>query len=292
MRPFSEIVNPALIDSSPPDPSGYPAELAVRDTEDNLRMLGARDFPDSLWIEPREWGEWAQRNDEQKLWATNLRNRWTNQSGTHECTCHSLIQCAESAWNATAGGKDHAVLFSQIGIYAEANPGQRGGAYVQQVLSIAMNRGFIPERIRGQENRFKHTLHGTCGRGNADNSSGPWVPLNRFPEGWQQTARHFRPRLVINPTSVEQMVCLLLRRRRIGVGRDGHAVPLGRVLWQGGFDRNNPLKNILAGYCDSYDVERFDSLTRMRKSVSGSFCIWEMHVPDDWSKPAGADMKS
>jgi len=279
-----------LVDYVLPKPSGYPDNLAARDTPENLEMMGARDFPDSLWVEPSEWKDVARENDKYKTWAMDRRNRWTNQSPSHECTSHALVQCFETTWNAQAesssswesqGKSGHPVCVSQISIYAEANPRQWGGAGCQQVLGIALRRGFIPEPIWGQEKLFKHTLHGTAGKGGANNSNGPWVPVSRFPDGWQETAMHLRPLEIINPRSYEQVVCCLLAGRAVGVGRSGHSIPYCSVVW-----RDNQL---YAAYSDSYDVIRYDSLRMIRSAVGGSYCVWSTTTPDDWDRPAGDD---
>jgi hypothetical protein len=270
----------SLVDFTPPD-SGYPDILAARDTPENLSLMGARDFPDSLWIEPKDWMDVARERDKYETWPMNFRNRFTNQNPTHECTCHALTQCFESTYNSQQGSKDHPVLVSQISIYAEANPRQWGGAGCQQVLGISMRRGFLPEPIKGQDKLFKHTLHGTVGKGNSDNSSGPWVPLSRFPDGWQDTAMHLRPLEIINPKSWEELVCCILQGRAVGVGRSGHSIPYMQVVWRDG--------KLYIAYSDSYDIIRYDSLNMIRSAVGGSYVIWSTTTPADWSRPAGKD---
>jgi hypothetical protein len=285
------ITDRTAIDYQQPDFTGYPAHLAAQDTSANLAAMGAKDFPNSLWIEPKNWKQyWADNKyDELNLSAMDMRNRFTNQNPTDECTCHCLVQCAETSWNATRGGKGSPVLFSQIGIYSIANPGQWGGAGCQQVLRIAMQYGFIPERVHGQETRFKHTLWGTCGKGNVDNSTGKWVTESMNPEYFAQAAptrRHFKPTEVINPRSREEIVCLLIHRRGVGVGRNGHSIPYLQPVWESGQASEKPT----IAYSDSYDVIRYDSWSTVSSAVEGSYCIWSLTVPDDWDKPAGTDM--
>ena len=88
-----EPIDPALIDVDLPEHYGYPPELAAEDTPDALWDAAgdaAREFPDALWIEPRDWADRARENDRHKTWAANYVDRFTNQSPTHECTCHAL----------------------------------------------------------------------------------------------------------------------------------------------------------------------------------------------------------
>ena len=166
---------------------------------------------------------------------------------------------------------------SALSAYIEANPGQWGGANVQQVLEIAVRRGLLPDKIQPKPYKFKHSLHGTCGAGRINQSSGPWVKLSQLPEGWEETASHFKPLEVVFPSSFEQAMCLLLNSRLVSVGRDGHAVP-----W-GGIDFDNDL----VPYADSYDVIRFDSMKRAKSAWRGSFSIISTTAPDDWNNPAG-----
>lgn len=289
-----EVVDPALVDVVFAEPTGYPAELAAGDTRDVLRdVCGAatRDFPQSLWIEPRDWADRARENDRNNCWPLNYIDRFTNQHPTHECTCHSLRANFECAWNrqrAIAAGppvageqkelsaKSASVWVSPLSVYAEANPRQWGGAGVQQVLEIAVRRGLLPEPKQPRPYTFRHTLHGTTGQGNVTQSRGSWVSVSRFADGWQETAKHFRPLEVIFPDSYEQAICLLLHGIAVSVGRNGHAVPWAH--W-------NAASRVCA-YPDSYDVVRYDSKRTAKYAWEGSFAIVSTTIPDDWDNPA------
>lgn len=273
-------VDPKLIDVFPDEHDGYPVEFEAQDTIDVLRAMGARDFPQSWWIEPREWVERAKYNDAKGLWPRDFANRFTNQSPTHECTCHSLTQQFEMCWNAQRAGKGSPVYVSPISIYAEANPRQWGGANIQTVLGICQARGFLPEHagpngIDEQRRLFKHTLPGTCGKGNAHNSSGNWVKLSQFPDGWERSGRCLRALECINIEMWEQMVCIVLNSRGVGVGRKGHAVPYDKWHWE----------DEVMGYRDSYDRFLADSKSTMRSAVGGAHAIVSVTMPNDWAFP-------
>lgn len=295
MNTFSPI-DPRLLDVVLPEHDGYPDHLAAEDTPDALRAVcgnAARDFPKELWIEPEDWADKARDNDQYHTWPMNYLDRFTNQNPTHECTCHSLRANAEAARNRARGvifadgpKKDFryeesaiygSVWLSPLSIYAEANPGQRGGANVRQVLEIAVKRGFLPESKQPRDYRFKHAIVGTAGKGNSNQAAGPWVALSSFPAGWEQTAKWFRPLEVIFPESWEQAVCLVLHGRAVSVGRSGHAVPW--CLWNAG-------QRAMA-YPDSYDVVRYDSESTVKGAWRGAFSIATMTTPDDWTEPAG-----
>jgi len=294
-------VDPALLDFVlPEDEQGYPEAEMLADREPGV-LFGAcgaasRAFPKALWIEPgpsfRNWKEKAAENTRNRTWGRNFCDRFTNQQPTHECTCHSLSRNFESARNRARAviyrdgakkdfrypesGTVGSVWVSPLSVYAEANPRQWGGAGVRQVLEIACRRGMLPDKIQPHEYGFKHSMQGTTGKGNKNQSSGMWVPLSRFPDGWQETGKLLMPEEVIFPESWEQAMCLLLHSGIVSVGRNGHAVPWGEI----DFDRE------VIPYDDSYDVTRYDSFRLSKSSWQGSFCIWSTTTPDDWMKPA------
>lgn len=284
-----------LIDVTLPDDTGYSDAVSGEDTTDALRAAvgdASRDFPQALWIEPKDWADAANESEKNKTWALNYLDRFTNQNPTHECTCHALRTVAEACRNRQRGVSyggpqagvrlDASKLFGSVwlsprSIYEEANPRQWGGASVRQVLQIAMKRGFLPETIQPRDYGFKHAIPGTTGKGGINQASGPWLGLSNFPAGWMETAKHFKPLEVIFPESWEQIVCLVLHGYAVGVGREGHAIPY--THW-------NPAEQLM-GYVDSYDLVRWDSVRRIKSAVGGSYAIASMTTPDDWDKPAG-----
>lgn len=288
-------VDPALIDVVLPE-DGYPDHLAAEDTPDALWDAcgdASREFPQAMWIDKQEREDRARENDKNKTWGVNYLDRFTVQSPTDECTTHMLRAEIEAALNYARGvifpdgpkkgfrypesAQFNSVWVSPLSVYAEANPRQRGGASCLQVLNIACRRGMLPESIQPRDYGFKHTLHGTCGKGNNNQSSGPWVPLSRFPDGWQETAKLFIPKEVIFTRDWEQALCLLLHGKVLGYGRNGHAIP--PAFWNVASD--------VIGYVDSYDVVRYDSMATFRRAVSsGVHCVVSMTTPDDWAKPA------
>jgi len=298
------MIDPKLIDTVLPFKSGYPESLAKQDTREELCAAVEEhggivtDFPDHLWIEPKDWAEVAQKNDEMGLWPDDFVDRFTNQGkgnggySTHECTCHCLVHAFESAWNRQRrirlgpptplkrlpiSEKSASVWMSCLSIYSRANPRQWGGANVRQVLSIAAKYGFIPDKIQPKNYGFKHSLQGTCGAGGINQSRGNWVSVANFPEGCEETSQHFRPIEWIFPISWEQTICLVLNSIGVGVGRSGHSV------WYGRWNE----KDRVMRYPDSYDIFRYDSISNIKKTVGGSYAIVSTTIPDDWERPAG-----
>jgi hypothetical protein len=289
-------INPALLDVRSPQigpHDGYPDDLKAGDTPDVLKEAcgdAARDMPGNLMVDPSNWKDFARDNDKYHTWPWHYVDRFTNQSPTHECKCHALRACAEAARN-----KQRSIIFpdgpkagfrydqsalgsvwlSPLSIYAEANPGIRGGAGCQQVLNIACRRGFLPEKIQPAAYGFKHDLIGTTGEGNNNQSSGKWVPLGGFPSGWQETAAHFKPEEVVITRSFEEVVSLILHGYCVEVGRSGHAIPY--AFWN--------VESEAMGYVDSYNVIRWDSKRTVQGCSNGAFAIKTMPIPQDWLKP-------
>lgn len=290
-------IDPKLLDQHTPairdGHHGYTEAQRAGDTREALMAAAgptSRDFPKELWIDPKDWADKAKENDENHTWPMNFSDRYTNQNPTHECTTHSLSRAFEGARNRQRGltfaegpkagyrydhSKNGVVWVSIMSVYAEANPGQWGGAGIQQVMEIAVRRGFLPDKLQPAEYGFKHTLQGTAGKGNNNQSSGPWTRVSGFPSGWEETAKKFRPLQIIFPSSWQEAVCLVLHGRFVCVGRSGHAIPWG-------------MYNVASGamaYPDSYDVTRYDSAGTVKSAWQGSFAIDTVTVPDDWSKP-------
>lgn len=288
-------IDPKLIDVVLP-PSGYPEALRQADLQAGVLKdacgSASRDFPQSLWIEPNRWAEKAKENDQYHTWPINYVDRFTNQNPTHECTCHSLRANAECARNRQLGiiypdgpkanyrydeSSKGSVWLSPLSVYSEANPRQWGGANVQQVLEIACRRGMLPEKIQPHAYGFKHDLVGTTGEGNSNQSHGSWVRMSDFPQGWEETAKWFKPEEVIFPDSYEQAISLVLNGIAVSVGRSGHAIPWMR--WD--------VDAQVMAYPDSYNIVRYDSLRTVKYAWEGSFAIVSMTAPDSWDKPAG-----
>lgn len=289
-------INPADVDVFDANHDGYPDDLAAADTPDAMRDAcgdAARDFPDSWWIEPKDWADAARDNDKNKTWGINYLDRFTHQGNSHECTCHALRAVFEAARN-----KQRGIIFpdgpqidrrypeSALGsvwvapnsIYAEANPGRWGGAGCQQVLEISCRRGFLPEKVQPREYGFKHAINGTAGGTRAINQSvGDWIAVREFPPGWQETGKWLMPKEVVFPDSWEQAVCILLRGHVLEYGRSGHAVP--PAFWS--------VAEQKAGYVDSYNRVLYDSLGTFKSASRGCFTIATVVAPDDWLKPAG-----
>jgi hypothetical protein len=297
--------DPALLDVVlPEDEQGYSEAHQFADREPGVLWdccgAASRKMPAHLRVNVRDWAERARQNDESGTWPRNYRDRFTNQQPTHECTCHSFDTDFAIARNRARGiryaegpkknfryeesGKFGSVFGSPQSLYCRVNPKtrrnpqQRGGAGIRQVLEEACRAGYLPDSLQPREYGFKHTLYGTSGRGNNNQSSGPYLSADDLPDGWEETAKHFRPLEVIFPESFEDAVSLILNGYAVSVGRNGHAISWAALRFSGA-------NLVAAPYDDSYDVTRYDSVETMRYAWEGSYSIATVTTPDDWMKP-------
>jgi hypothetical protein len=304
------MIDPKLIDVTLPlDEQGYPEHLAAEDTPDVLRDvcmaagMTVVPFPEHFRIPRRNWLEVQKLGEKNRTRPIDFLDRHTNQTPTHECTCHAAGKGFEAARNRqrriacgppVAGQmptvESASVWLSKLSVYAEANPRERGGANVRQVLEISGRRGWLPDLKQPRDWGFRHAMQGTAGKGGACQSNGPFPGWSRSdfirkPAGWvdgnwQDTAKHFRPLEVVFPRDFEEAVCLELggpEAMGIGLVTGGR----GHSIWYGFVD----VENEVFGYPDSYDVIRYDSFRSWRSG--GIYGIVSTTTPDDWDKPAG-----
>jgi hypothetical protein len=234
--------------------------------------------------------EVAERNKEFKTRPKDFWTHFTQQSPTHECVAHAGTQVFSMVWNKENATSKYDVWFSPLYLYSQANPSIRGGTYISKVLGIMMAGGLLPEHhgpkgLNTQKQSFQHTLHQTAG--NDPTRGGPWVAERNFPAGHRNTARHFKPIEVVNLSSWQEIICMLLHGYAVWVGRNGHSIPYYDVIWNG-----SDLYDLLVPYPDSYDLELFDSWRTVKQAVGGAVAIMVTNRPDDPSRPAGDDMRS
>lgn len=258
------------------------------DSEEALMGVGVIEFPQSLYIPRSEWDDWIRENDKHECWPENYSSRFTDQSPTHECVYHCRTQCFETTYN-QAVGMAHAVWTSPLAGYRyDKGPnGQWGGSNVNESLKHAMSVGLLPEfdgpewlgGKNGQIAHFKHCMQQTAGKGEPHWPQHGWP--RTLPEGWEQTARHFRVLEAFWIPNTDAHVSAILRRRAVGNGRSGHSIPHVRIV-------KDASGQYLSRYKDSYRVFRHDTL----RMTGGGYCINSVTLPDDPKRPAGADMKT
>ena len=248
-------------------------------TEDQLLQAGAKRFPESLLIDRSEWDDRIEELDKQKQWAEDYSGRHSNQSNSHECVSHASVNNAQIAWNRQYNGMDHDVWFSPLALYTRVTGGSRwGGSNVLSTMREMMANGLIPDHDgpagkNSQQKLFDHTLHETSGRTEDWWPTSGWVRPSELPDGWKETAKHFRPLEVytIPHGSREAHASALLRGWCCTNGRSGHSIAHVKLAKEGG--------RYLSRYKDSYGPGsfRYDS----ERMWGGGFVIRSMTM---WNK--------
>jgi hypothetical protein len=142
------------------------------------------------------------------------------------------------------------------------------------MIAAAVEYGFLPDIKQPRSNKFKHSIVGTCGgKDTLNQSNGNWLSFSNLPAGWQSTGDLFKPKEIIFPESYEQIVCCVLNRRGVGVGRSGHSIMYGEY---------DPDEDAML-YPDSYNLIRVDSRRMINSAVGGAYCIASMTQPDNWN---------
>jgi hypothetical protein len=303
------MIDKSLIDVTLPEETGYSEAMQAGDSPDVLRSVAASagvtvvPFPSHFAIPRKDWLEVQRLGEKNKTRPIDFLDRFTNQDPTHECTGHGGQAVFSMARNRTRrivcgppvkGQKptiaSASVWPSVLSVYAEANPGERGGAMVRDILDITGRRGWLPDKIQPHDWKFRHTMQGTRGTGNVCQSKGEFPgwrggnfirkPSDWVDDNWQETSKHFRPLEIVVPDSLEEVICLLL----------GGPEAMGIPLHTGGRGHSIPyafadVENEVIGYSDSYNVIRYDSFRNAR--MGGIYGIVSTTIPDDWNKPAG-----
>ena len=287
MNSFGVVVNPNEVDVSFDD-GIFRGMIEGSDSQEALMGIGMKEFPTELYIPESEWDDRIREMDKHESWPENYSVRFTNQSPTHECVYHCRTQCFESTYNRQIGRK-FAMRFSPLaGYFGDKGPnGQWGGANVNRSLNLAMSDGMLPEYDGeewmggnlGQMARFKHTCHLTSGTGKSHWPTHGWI--RSLTEGWRDTSRHFRVIEGFWIPNSRAHVSSIFHGWGVGNGRKGHSIPHLRIV-------KDASGRYLSKYKDSYDVFRYDT----QSLTGGGYCIRQTTMPDDPSKPAGADMKA
>lgn len=277
-------IDPAIIDVAF-QPDGMNADGY---SEFDLCAAGAVNFPDSLVIPRSEWDHWISENDKHKSSGFDYSARWTHQGNSHECVSHASIQSFEIAYNRQFAGLKYAFYGSPVALYTRITGGRQwGGSNVNDALREMMARGVIPEHDGpdwlggkgGQAKRFKATVQQTAGRTEEHWPTKGWITERQFPQGWEQTSRHFRVLEAFYIGSREQHFSALLHGYGIVNGRSGHSICHCKCVKSNG--------KYLSMYRDSYNRDLYDS----EGMTGGGYAIAVVTSPDDPTKPAGADMK-
>lgn len=248
--------------------------------EDDLVYAGAKRLPSEFYVDRSEWDDRIREHEKHKSSADFFSGRFTHQANSHECVCHAAQQAFMTAYNRQLGGLEHDVWFSPLALYTRITGGRRwGGSSVIDSMYEMVERGMIPDHDGpagnlSQVDKFKHTLHQTSGRTEDWWPTTGWVNPSKLPDGWEETAKHFRALEVYTVPNEEAHASCLLQGLCVVNGRNGHSIPHMNLVKDDG--------RYYSRYKDSYNEFRYDS----ERLWGGGYVIRSTTMPHDPSNPA------
>jgi hypothetical protein len=115
-------------------------------------------------------------------------------------------------------------------------------------LELTREFGLLPSNQHGQADKFAHVFH----------ENTPFVWPRSLPDGWQDTARHFRCLEWLRIDTAEQFGSALLHQYPVVYGRSGHSIVGEDMVYDGG--------RYLCRSCDSYGFNNRDGTGRIYDS--------------------------
>ena len=249
-------------------------------TLDEMHYAGAKPFPDKFFIERSEWDDRIREHEKHESSADYFSGRFTHQGSSHECVAHGAQAAFSCAYNRQLGGLEHDVWFSPLALYTRITNGRQwGGSSVIDSRYEMIEYGMIPdhdgpEGKNSQYEKFKHTVHQTAGRSEQWWPTKGWIRPGELPDGWKETAEHFRALEVYTIPNREAHASALLHGFCIVNGRNGHSIPHMKMVKENG--------RYLSKYKDSYNVFRYDT----DRLWGGGYIIRSTTMPHDPTNPA------
>lgn len=221
-------------------------------------------FPDSFLV-PRD--EWRDRIHEREEAGHSLKNYHPyvyNQHPESSCVYNAAAGCLTIRRNIQLGEKWQVVLSPMSG-YGQVARYRHSGSTMWGALGWTSEHGLLPSDRYG--GRFPHEFH----------ENRPFD--RRLPDGWEDTARHFRAIEWFRVDSREQFASALLHDMPICYGRSGHSICAEDLIYDTGRRR------FYVRYCDSYGLGRGDD-GRLYDSermwaTGGAWACRQVTQPDD-----------
>lgn len=229
-------------------------------------------FPDSLLVPRSEWRDRIREREEMGISLANYHPYVYNQHPESSCVYNAACGCLTIRRN-LALGLSHQVVLSPMSGYCRVASYRHSGSTMWGALELTNESGVLPSDGHDQSSHFRHTFH----------ENTPFT--RRLPDGWQDTARHFRTIEWFRIDSREQFASALLQNMPICYGRSGHSICAEDLVYERGA--------YYVRYCDSYGTGRGDN-GRLYDSermwaTGGAWACREVTLPDDPARPAGDD---
>lgn len=274
-------VDPAMIDVE-----DFASDGLLEADPDEERAFGSR-FPSELLI-PRD--RWRDRIEQirdsnpfvdsphpREALMANYTPKVFDQHPESSCVLNASAGAIMRVYARQVGMGARWVVLSPMATYCQMTHRRHSGTYMWRALEYTQKDGMIPSSdYKDQATIFRHTFH----------ENTPWSRPNDLPDGWKQTARHFRPLEWLRIDNEEQFGSSLLHQCPIVYGRSGHSMVAEDLVLDG--------RNFLARTCDSYGFRNRDGTgriydSRRKWSTAGAWALRAVNMPHDVAMPAGDD---
>jgi hypothetical protein len=200
-------INPAYIDVA------IPRGCLRRESK-----LGESEFPnmgdtDIVAIPRSEWKGLLEQNQSLELIVQKIKD----QNGEGSCASNATCQCFEINWNMMLGIDDWLEM-SPISIYRWVANSPNNGSTIEGNLRQLRDVGCLP--VNSQENIAKLQAAGM----NTSHVLKAVGYYQRFPNGWEDSAKNFRATEWFEITSFDEFITCLFYDFPVCYGRAGHAI--------------------------------------------------------------------
>jgi hypothetical protein len=221
-------------------------------------------FADETDVIPESrWKEEAEAIQRTGGGCSALVTRIYNQGREGSCVANAASQGHEIN-QARQHGKPRVVPLSAISLYKRIGRSPSSGAMVSDGLEEMADRGILP--LDTAENRARF----------GDHVMPPTGFHEKFPSGWESTAKLLTAHEWVICNSVEEIISALLRQWPVMVGRSGHAITYCDVVYDG-----NTLRVKYANSWGNWGENGFgyDSMKLIKSSARWAYALRSVTAP-------------
>ncbi len=222
-------------------------------------------FEDAVPVIPRDqWPTLVKSIDDAGGGLDLLVTRIYDQKSEGSCVSNATCQAMEIA-QARRRGRASVIHLSAISLYKRCGRSPGSGSMVSTNLKEILGTGVLP--LDNEQNRklFKHVMPNTGF-------------YQKYPDGWQETAKRFRGNEVYDIRSYDGFITALLRGYPVVYGRSGHSICAVRPIYRG--------NQLYVKYANSWHESwgdkgyGYDSESKIRAGASWAFALRTVVDPD------------
>lgn len=215
-------------------------------------------------IPESDWPDLAKQLDAAGGGADQLISWIYNQRNEGSCVANACSQANEIVQSLQLG-KDKSVRLSAISLYKRIGRSPGSGAMVSDGLDEMKSRGVLP--LDNAENRARF----------GDAVMPPTGFYEKYPSGWEDTAKFFKVDEAFVVRTVEGLISALFNQNPVVVGRAGHSICYCRPMYNNG--------KLVVKYANSWGPwgdkgYGYDSRGMIKSSSGWAFAIRSVTVPE------------